>query len=141
MGAIIGRQEFIRNDEIEGQGKQVLAMAKKLKLTNVELDRIFHEFVKHQNIATHTVNIEKMFASFRHPYTVYDRFVFQMFDRNKTGELVFYEYMLIMWGILSTDEDGLAALVFSMFDTERLVGTVPYCFTLFPLLPDYLNLL
>ena len=119
MGALVGRHEFVRNDETVGQGKEVLVLAKKLKLTNVELDRIFHEFVKHRQLESQSVDISQMFKACRHPYTLFDRLLFQFFDANKTGSLVFFEYMIIMWGVLSTDEDGLAALCFSLLDTER----------------------
>lgn len=115
----MGSQEFVRNDEIPGQGKQVLVLAKKLKLTNVELDRIFHEFCKHRDIESKTVDLEALFRALKCPYTLFARLMFQFFDANKTGKLVFFEYMIIMWGVLSTDEDGLAALLFSLFDTER----------------------
>ncbi len=119
MGAVIGRKELIRNDDIEGQGKAVFVLAKSLKLTNVALDRIYHEFHKFENPITNLANISTFFAAFKHEYTVFDRLLFQLFDKNKTGELNFMEYMIIIWGFLSTDEDGMAALCFSLFDIGR----------------------
>jgi hypothetical protein len=119
MGAVIGRREFVRNDEIDGQGKQVVIIAKSLKLTNVALDRLFHEFKKFENPKSNLMNIQAMFSSFKQDYCIFDRIIFQIFDKNKTGELNFLEYVIIMWGFLSTDEDGLAAFCFSLFDTER----------------------
>ena len=123
MGALVGRREFVRNDDIDGQGKHVLVVAKSLNLTNVALDRLFHEFKKFENPTSNLMSISIMFSAFKQEYCIFDRLIFQIFDKNKTGELNFLEYMIIMWGFLSTDEDGMAAFCFSLFDTERYLDS------------------
>ena len=91
-----------------------------MKLTTTDLDRIFHEFAKFENPKTHLIEIEKIiFKRYKLYYNLFSRMFFQVLDKEKTGQLNFLEYLIIIWSFLSTDDDGLASLCFCLFDTER----------------------
>jgi Ca2+-binding EF-hand superfamily protein len=118
MGGFGGKQ-FIRNDKVDGQGKPVLLISKKLNMKMNEVDRIFHEFSKYEDQTTHTIEIKYLFNCMQIPYMLFDSLIFQMFDKQKSGYLNFMDYLMVMWALLSTDDDGLANLCFSLFDTEE----------------------
>lgn len=115
---VFGSKQFIRNDKVEGQGKSVMLLAKKFKLSAYELDRIYHEFCKYEDPDSHLAEIKFIFDSCKLPYRLFDSILFQMFDKTKCGYLNFQEYVIAMYGLLSSDDDGLANLCFTLFDTE-----------------------
>lgn len=118
MGLFSSKQ-FIRNDKIEGQGKSVLAKAKQIKLRVKELDRLYHEFVKFEDKNTHLLEIKNLFNYYKIYYSFFDSILFQFFDLTKSGFLNFQDFVIIMWAILSTDDDGLANLCFAILDSSR----------------------
>lgn len=118
MGAF-STKRFLRNDFIDGQGKEVLVFCKRIHLANNELDRIFHEYKKFEDQSTHKLDVKAMFSRYRAPYTVFERILFQIYDREKSNYLTFLEYLVIVWGFLSCDDETLAHLTFSTFDMDR----------------------
>lgn len=113
-----GSKQFIRNDKVDGQGKPVLVIAKKLDLKMNEVDRIFHEFTKYEDQTTHQIEIKYLFNCMQIPYMLFDSLIFQMFDKQKSGYLNFMDYLMVLWTFLSTDDDSLANLCFSLFDID-----------------------
>ena len=118
MGSVFGRK-FVRNDKIEGQGKQLLLFAKKIHLQKAEVDRIFEEFCQIENPATHLAEVSNIIVSKKKPYCLFASVLFQIFDRNKLGIVNFLEYMTILWCFLSADEDELARTCFGLFDIYK----------------------
>jgi hypothetical protein len=118
MGAFATKR-FLRNDFIDGQGKEVLVFCKRIHLANNELDRIFHEYKKFEDPNTHKIEIKAVYSRYRVQYTAFDRILFQIYDVEKSGYLTFLEYLVIVWGFLSCDEENLAYLTFSFFDVDR----------------------
>ncbi len=121
-----GAASFKRDDKTEGQGLQVLVDAKAMKLKSRQLDRIWHEFHKIAGEDYYTIDLESLLAYLEIPYTVWCDLLFQMFDRDKKGQINFYNYMVYMWHFLATgepNEDNLAALCFQMFDVKK-TGTL-----------------
>jgi len=118
MGAIFGRK-FVRDDKIDGQGKQFLLFAKKINMQKYEVDRIYEVFFGLENKVTHLVDIKEMFHIYRRPYTLIASVIMQVFDRSKTGQVNLMEFVLILWCFLATDEDELARLCFDMFDIYK----------------------
>lgn len=118
MGSIFGKK-FVRDDKIEGQGKQFLLMAKKINMQKYEVDRIYEEFLGIEDKPTHLVDVKGMFSKHKRPYTLIASVILQIFDRNKTGLLNLMEFVMVTWCFLSTDEDELARLCFGLFDTHR----------------------
>jgi hypothetical protein len=110
---------FKRNEKIDGQGKQVLLIAKMLTLGNNELDRLFHEFCKFEDPTTHTIDIAQIMKFSLIPLNISMSVIFQIFDLSKGGALNFREYLIAMWSFLTTDETAMARLCFSLFDVHR----------------------
>lgn len=118
MGSVFGRK-FVRNDKIEGQGKQFLLFAKKINLQKYEIDRIFEVFCGLEDPVTHLVETRKILLQNKRPYTLICSVILQIFDRNKTGWLNFMEYVMVMWCFLSCNEDELARMCFGLFDINK----------------------
>eukprot|EP01038_Epipyxis_sp_PR26KG_P011425 gene11425-15310_t len=119
MGPVFGTRTFIRRDDVDGQGKAVLIYGKKMQLTNHQLDRLYHEFSKFEDPKTNLVPIILLFKSYRCKYNLFNMILFQLFDKEKSGLLNFLEYVIIVWCLLSTNNDTLATLCFNLFDVER----------------------
>lgn len=116
---LFNSKQFIRNDKIDGQGKSVLVKAKQIKLRVKELDRLYHEFVKFEDKVTHLLEIKALFNYYKIHYSFFDSILFQFFDLTKSGYLNFQDFVVTMWGVLSTDDDGLANLCFALMDSSR----------------------
>lgn len=121
---VFATKPFERNEEIEGQGKSVLLLAKRLMITKYELDRIYHEFRKNEDPKTNLVDIAGLFIKFRLPYTVYFSVLFQLYDINKTGMFNFQEYLVMMWAFLSASDDNLSSMSFNLFDLDRSISFI-----------------
>lgn len=110
---------FIPDENIVGQGKIVLKLAKRLFITKNELDRLYHEFMKHEDPHEHLVATSKMFKTLKAPYNLLLQVYFQLYDVKKSGILNFQEYVCSMWGFLTLNDDGIASLCFTLFDIDR----------------------
>jgi len=121
MGIGAGKfRHFTKDDKIPGHGKFTLVIARNLKLTNLQVDRLYHEFTKFSDPVTHKMGVEDLFAKYKVDFGLGANFIFQLWDKKKTGELDFCQYIIVLWSILSTDQDSLVGLLFSSFDTDRL---------------------
>ena len=118
MGGVTGKT-FVRNDKVDGQGKQLLLFAKKIDLRKYELDRIFHEFYKLAEPKSNVVQISRIYSECKLPYNLIASVLMQIFDVNKRGILNFLEYLMIMYSFLSTDEDEMARMCFGLFDIYK----------------------
>jgi hypothetical protein len=112
---------FERNDSIVGQGKEVLLFSKAVHINTYEVNRIFFEFQRLEDPATHLVEIVTIFNSTKKKLKprLFDELLYQFFDDHKTGRLSFLEYIVIQWAFLTTDDQLLAILCFSMFDPGK----------------------
>jgi hypothetical protein len=110
---------FVRNDDIEGQGRDLLLFAQRIKLGKRELDRIYHEFVKLENPLTHHVEIEDIFTRSKTKMSLIDSLIFQFFDIEKSARLNFLEFLVIIWCFLAARDDDLAFLCFTIFDIHK----------------------
>lgn len=118
MGTVFGRK-FVRNDKIDGQGKQLLLFAKVIHLQKDELNRIYEEFCQIEDPQTHIAPTSSVVTSKRKPYTLIASVLLQIFDQNKLGVLNFLDYLRVIWCFLSADEDELARTCFSLFDIHK----------------------
>ena len=118
MGAF-GSRIFIRNDDIDGQGKIVLITAKRLNLQNYDIDKLFHEFAKYSNPLTHRIELNVLFKNIKLQQTIFSDILFQLFIKTKIGSLSFVEYLVACWTIMTSNDDMIAELCFQIFDTER----------------------
>lgn len=110
---------FVPDETIVGHGKAVLKLAKRLYITKSELDRFYHEFMKHEDPHEHLVTIATMFKTLKAPYNLLLQVYYQLYDQQKTGLINFQEFLCITWGFLSLNDDGIASLCFTLFDVER----------------------
>lgn len=112
-------QVFEKKDAIPGQGKQVLLDAKSVGLKQRQLDRLYYEFCRFEDVESYTMDVDSFCASFRIEYVPFLDLVFQLFDARKTRDLYFNEYLLSCWSFLSvSDGDALATHCFQLFDLE-----------------------
>lgn len=105
--------------EIDGQGKDVLKLAKRLFITKYELDRLYHEFIKNEDHFSHLITTAEMFKKLKAPYSLFFQVLYQLYDTSKRGLLNFQEYVVATWAFLSLSDDGIATLCFHLFDVDR----------------------
>jgi len=120
MGSAAFRN-YSRKDNIPGQGKELLAVSRLLKLKNIDLDRIFHEFCKYEDPETHLADIKVIFRLNRVPYGLYTKIFFQVLDKTKSEHMDFLQFLVSFWSFLTLDEKALSSFCFSQFDTERSI--------------------
>lgn len=110
---------FVVKDGIPGQGKEVLISAKALGLKQRQLDRLYHEFCRFEDVETYMMDVDSFCSSSRIEYVPFLDLVFQLFDARKTRNLYFHEYLLCCWNFLSAgDGDLFATYAFQLFDIE-----------------------
>ena len=112
-------KSFERNENIPGQGKSVQIFSRSLKISNYELDRMYNEFRRFEDLTTNLVDIETMFTKCLCPYNIIERVIFQAYDDHKTGKLSFMEFLVLCFGFLASDDTILAITLFQLFDTFR----------------------
>jgi hypothetical protein len=111
-----GTHSFKRDDSVEGMGLQVLVDAKSMFIKSRELDRLYHEFHKLAGEDYYTVDMDAFAAFLQVPILPMMHVFYTFFDKNKTGHMTFYQYMVYNWHFLSASDDTLAAMCFQMFD-------------------------
>jgi Ca2+-binding EF-hand superfamily protein len=114
-----GTHGFQRDDSVEGMGLQVLVDAKAMYIKSRQLNRIFHEFHKLAGDDYYTVDLEAFLAFIQAPNPPMMSVLYQFLDKEKTGQLTFYQYMVYNWHFLSASDDCMAAMCFQMFDTDK----------------------
>lgn len=112
---------FVPNEQIVGQGMGALKLARRLFISKYELDRLYHEFMTHENPHEHLITIADMFKKLKIPYNLFLQVFYQLYDLKKTGLIHFQEYVVATWGFLSLNDDGIASLCFTLFDIDRYV--------------------
>jgi hypothetical protein len=45
--------------------------------------------------------------------------IYNLFDEDKSSSLNFMEFMIILWGLLSSDDESIARLCFGLFDINK----------------------
>lgn len=119
MGGLQSHQVFVKKDDIPGQGKEVLLAARSVGLKQRQLDRLYYEFCRFEDVENYKMDVDSFCASFRLEYVPFLDLVFQLFDGRKTRDLYFNEYLLSCWSFLSvSDGDALATHCFQLFDLE-----------------------
>lgn len=118
MGSGVFRP-YVRDDNVVGQGKEVLSISRALKIQNTELDKIFHEYAKYEDPTSHLADIRYIFKRNKLSYGICAKIFFQVLDKTKSEHLDFLQFLVTFWSFLSADEFGLASYCFSQFDTER----------------------
>lgn len=116
MGALSSKP-FQRDDAIPGQGMALMHDSKTLGLKGRQLDRLYQEFCKYEDKETYTADMASLLGDGGGP--VMD-LLFQQFDKTKSGELLFHDFVLTTWNFLSvSDGDLLANFMFQLFDVEN----------------------
>jgi hypothetical protein len=115
-----GTHSFVRNDEIDGQGKEVLCFSQKIKLNKRELDRIYHEFCYYEDRSTHLVDLVHLYDRCGlKQLKLVDSLIFEFFDEDKTSQLNFLDFLIALWGFLTADDVHLSYLCFMLFDIGK----------------------
>jgi hypothetical protein len=113
MGAV---NSFVRNDEIDGQGKEILYFAQRIKLSKQQLDRLYHEFIKYEEPKTHLVDIHYLFDKCGLPLNLIESLLFMFFDELKTFKLNFLDFVIILFNFLASRDEDLSNMCFMLFD-------------------------
>jgi len=111
--------QFKRNDDIPGQGKALLLMAKRLGLRTNEVNRLYVEFLKHKRPDAHEVDLNTLLSNIRMGGTLMLSVIYNLFDEEKSSSLNFMEFMIILWGLLSSDDESIARFCFGLFDINK----------------------
>jgi len=109
---------FIRKDDIDGQGRDVLLYAKMINLKNNEIDRFFNDFSYFKEFESNVIDLHCLLKKLRVQETSMLMLFLLLFDKNKYGTLNFQEYMISIWNFLTLDDEGIAMLLFTIFDTD-----------------------
>lgn len=107
---------FMRNDEVSGQGKEILVFAQRVKLNKRELDRIYHEFCHYEDAKTHLVELTHFFQRCGRDLKLIETLLFQFYDEDKTFRLNFLDFLMYLWNFLASNEDDVARMCYMLFD-------------------------
>lgn len=118
MGLTYGK-EFIRNDNIDGQGKQCLLLAKQLHVKNNEINRIYIIFMRYSDHKTHLINLHDFLYGVQLKNSLIISIMFNLFDQSKLSCLNFMEFMIFLYSLLVTNENDLARYCFGLFDIQK----------------------
>jgi Ca2+-binding EF-hand superfamily protein len=109
---LFSSKPFERNDMIPGQGKALMVDCKLLGIKTRQLDRLFQEFARFEDVETYTVDVVSLLGALNMDIAmpVLD-LLFLQFDKslNKSGHLLFHEWVLTLWDFLSTSDGDLFA--------------------------------
>jgi hypothetical protein len=124
---------FIRNDNIDGQGKSLLLAAKKTHIKNSELDRLYEVFKKITGPTVEYCDVHELLLGYGNAtffesvlghrfesHGIFKSYLFEQYCSN--GVMTFERFVISLWALLSTTNDLLAAYCFNMFDAHRLVA-------------------
>lgn len=118
MGILTSRA-WKRNDNIEGQGKDLLITIKNFNITTYEMNRIFIEYSKYENKKLNLINIELFYEYYNIKYNFFDSILFKIYDQDKRNLINFEQFLIGIWNFLTMDEYCLANLCFDIFDQNR----------------------
>ena len=113
MGAW-GSRGFERNDQIPGQGRALVADCRTLGIKTRQLDRLYQEFCRFEDVETYTLDVEGMLSFFRIDHAtqpILDVLFLGKFDKsvNRSFDLLFHDFVLTMWDFLTTSDGDLFA--------------------------------
>lgn len=113
-----GASAFVPNNSIEGQGDEVLALQRKIKLSDKEINKYWAAFCKADKLHTGCIHIDDFHRHYQLEETPFTKKVFSLMDSDGSGGINFYEYILAIWNYLSLDLNSLASFSFRLFDTD-----------------------
>jgi len=117
---LTGSKPFERNDKIPGQGRSLMLDCKALGLKSRQLDRLYREFCRFEDVTTYRLDMESLLSAFRIDMgmPLLDALLLK-FDASKTGEVLFHDFVLTFWDFLTTsDGDLFANFMFQHIDTN-----------------------
>lgn len=112
-------KDFVRNEEIEGQGKIVLHNAKIFGLRNEELSDLYTAYYRFPIAPNGTINVNHFIALAKLSFTPLSNIIFQYMDPNKNNRLPYNEWMVLVWNICTLKERDMVNYLWSMFDTNN----------------------
>jgi Ca2+-binding EF-hand superfamily protein len=121
MGALVTKP-FEKSEVIPGQGRALLLDCKALGVRTRQLDRLYEEFCRFEDVKSYTVDVESMLSTLNASSATWGPIVdvlFLQFDEKKSGELFLHDFVLTLWNFLTVpDGDMLANFVFQLFDVK-----------------------
>ena len=118
MGTSYGK-DFVRNDNIDGQGKSFLLLAKRLHIKNKEINRLYIIFMRYSDHKTHLIKLDDFLYGLKLNKSLIIDLLFNLYDKNKLNCINFMDYVIFLYSLLVTTEDDLARLCFSLFDIQK----------------------
>jgi len=112
-------KDFVRNEEIEGQGKIVLHNAKIFGLRNEELADLYSSYYRYPIAPNGTINANHYIGLAHLSFTPLSNVLFQFFDVNKNNRLPFNQWLVLVWNICTLKERDMINYLWSMFDTNN----------------------
>lgn len=117
MGAFASKR-FKRRDDVQGQGKDVLIKAKKLRLRRGELNRLYHEFNKLEGTSGF-IDLQEFYIQHNLPTSILLDFLMRQFDLLKSGRLYFIQYLVTVWNLMTLNDEATASFMFAVFNPSR----------------------
>jgi Ca2+-binding EF-hand superfamily protein len=114
-----GTKSFVVNDQIDGQGEEIMALKKQIKLSDSELNKYWAAFCKVDKMYTGSIHIEQFHKYYQLEETPFTMKVFSIMDTDANGGINFHEFILAIWNYLSLDMNSLATFSFRLFDTDN----------------------
>ena len=118
MGCVAVKQ-FTPNERIEGQGKSVLEITKKLNINRFQLDGFYHAFKKMDIDDDNAIEIEEFLIVNDIQSKYFGELIFRMFDSDENGSIDFQEYVVSIWNFCTLDKIALITFTFRLFDTDN----------------------
>ena len=114
------RAQFTPDPHTQGQGAEVLPLAKKLGLRPTDLDTLWRAFCKFDLDEGGTISIAEFIVMGRlEDSETIGKLLFRLWDADNSGTLDFTEFMLSLWTICSADDTNLILFCHSLFDFDN----------------------
>jgi Ca2+-binding EF-hand superfamily protein len=108
------RRKFVPSDTIEGQDVSVLEILGMLELTDYDIDLLYNAFLEIDADDSGSIRPVELFSYFNIELGVFEKYIFTMFDEDKSGLLNFMEFACAMWNFLTLQECDLGTLMYLM---------------------------
>ena len=109
---------FVRQENVEGQGKTVLQNAKIFGLRKEELNALYSEYHMNPVSDNGTINVTLFLARSEATMTPLANVIFQFFDIEKNNRLGFNEYLVLLWCVCTLKEYDFVHFICELFDTN-----------------------
>lgn len=116
---IVIRRHFVINEKRSGQGRDALRDFRTIGMTDAEIDYLFNIFLLIDKENCGEVSVAELCTYFEIERSPYSDRLFEHMDMDKSGEVDFHEFLLVLWFYASLDTRALSDFVFMLYDKDK----------------------